>query len=100
MGHKEVSKANRNEGYMRDQERLKVFLEDNFSWPCSYSFKLIVPQSSLDELLAHFTSDETSTKESKKGNYISVTAKVAAENSEEIIKRYDQIANIKGLISL
>lgn len=72
-------------------------------WPDVYLFKFIVPNN--PELLARTTAlfgdlSEISFHESKKGNYISVSAKEVMTDVDSIIEIYARAAEIKGLIAL
>lgn len=80
--------------------QFKEKLDSEYSWPSLYMFKFIVPKGKEEDIIALFPSNETSTKASKKGNYISVTAKVMMGSSEEIIKIYEKAYEIEGVISL
>ena len=63
-------------------------------------FKFIVSKGRESEVAALFPSNEVSTKLSKNGNYISVTAKVMMRSSDEIIRIYEEAYKIEGVISL
>jgi len=63
----------------------------------------IVPQERADEIKALFPLDKTNKiveKPSKKGKYISVTAKVMMESGDEVISIYKSAQEVKGVISL
>ena len=85
-----------------DKSRInfKEKLDDQYSWPSLYMFKFIVPKGKEDEVIVLFPSNEVSTKESKNGNYISVTAKVMMSSSEDIVRIYEEAYKIEGVISL
>ncbi len=69
-------------------------------WPRIYPFKFIVPIDKVDEIYKLFRKQDTTTKVSKKGNYISVTAKPFMYNSDKVIEVYEKAAEIDGIMAL
>ncbi len=82
------------------RQNFKKKLDEQYSWPALYMFKFIVSKGRESEVAALFPSNEVSTKLSKNGNYISVTAKVMMRSSDEIIRIYEEAYKIEGVISL
>lgn len=78
----------------------KQKLDEQYSWPSLYMFKFIVSKGKETEVMNLFPFNEVSTKSSKNGNYISVTAKVMMGSSDDIIKIYEEAYKIEGVISL
>ena len=91
---------NREEKY----EKLKAQLEEGFDWPLVYMFKFIVPadNSRVAQVEALFNSKEAqiNTRTSRKGNFISITAKEMMMSPERVIEKYLEAEKIEGLISL
>jgi putative lipoic acid-binding regulatory protein len=81
-------------------EALQEKLDSQFSWPSLYMFKFIVPSARVDEVISLFSRHNVQTKASQKGTYISVTAKIMANSSEEVIQLYKKAVTIEGIISL
>ena len=85
--------------------KLKSQLLDTSSWPTIYLFKFIVPtqdekikgiENIFDNLGAVIN-----TKQSKKGNYTSVSVNVRMQNPDAVIDKYKEVGNkIEGVISL
>ncbi|MGK7397015.1 MAG: DUF493 family protein [Candidatus Cyclobacteriaceae bacterium M3_2C_046] len=75
-------------------------LENNHAWPSLYMFKFIVPTAKQKEVRDLFPKNELSTKYSKNGKYISVTARVMIGNSDEVIQIYEKAHKIEGVIAL
>lgn len=69
-------------------------------WPRIYPFKFIVPIEQADAVYTLFRKQDTTTKVSKKGNYISVTAKPYMYSSDKVIEVYEKAAKIEGLMAL
>lgn len=69
-------------------------------WPAIYPFKFIVPIEKIDQISALFEKQETETKISRKGNYISLTVRPFMYNSEKVIEIYVEALKIEGLIAL
>jgi len=80
-------------------ERLKERLEKE-KWPRLYMFKFIVPPEKLEEVKALFGPAKMTYRESRNGNYISITGKEVMLNAERVIDRYRKAAKIEGCISL
>lgn len=80
--------------------RFENLLDDQTEWPAPYTFKFIAPRESLDALKALFGDHPVTVRASSKGNYVSVTAHVEMESSEDVISIYDAAAEIDGIIAL
>jgi len=64
-------------------------------------FKFIVPTPRAKDVLDLFDKkDNISTRESKNGKYICVTAKRKVKSSEEVLDVYEQASYIKGVFPL
>lgn len=83
-----------------DLEAFKEKLDGAHKWPSLYMFKFIVPKGKEDEVFALFPKNDLSTKESSKGNYISVTAKVMMGSSDAVMEKYQQANKIEGVLAL
>jgi len=83
-----------------DLEAFKQKLDGTHKWPSLYMFKFIVPRGKEDEVFALFPKNDLSTKESSKGNYISVTAKVMMGSSEAVMEKYHEANKIDGVLAL
>jgi putative lipoic acid-binding regulatory protein len=81
-------------------ESLRQKIDEQYTWPSLYMFKFIVPQAKVNEVKSLFPKHEVQTKPSSKGTYISVTAKIMANSTEEIIAIYTRAQSIEGIISL
>lgn len=82
---------------------LKTKLEDVHSYPTMYMFKFIVPSLSdkVEQVIALFGKEANITnRQSSKGKFTSVTVKVVMLSSDEIIKKYQEVGKIKGVIML
>jgi hypothetical protein len=85
------------EGWWNDFREL---LDDQNDWPTEYVFKFIAPQGELDDLKAVFGEHPVRVRESSKGNYVSVTARMEMHSSEEIVAVYKAAGEVDGVISL
>lgn len=82
-------------------QQFKTRINRNHSWPCNYFFKFIVPANNSQSLLNIFEErDSITTKKSRNGRYISVTAKCRVNSSDEVIAVYEAASQIKGILSL
>jgi len=85
-------------------EKLKEQLKLSTKWPSLYMFKFIVPADNekIAQVESLFNSKESQIqlRESRKGNYVSVTAKEMMISPDKVIERYLEAEEIEGLISL
>lgn len=75
-------------------------MENEYEWPALYTFKFIVPQNKIEEVRELFKSQDVSERKSSKGSYISLTSRIMAESSDQIIDIYVAANNIEGIIAL
>ncbi len=85
-------------------ERLKVELDNSSTWPSVYLFKFIVPSENdnvfqVEEAFNRMGAVIKTTK-SKTGKFTSISIDVTMNNAQEIINKYIEVSNIKGIISL
>lgn len=89
---------------MKDKESsydsFREKLDQEYDWPSLYTFKFIVPQGNEPQVRELFPGIEVLEKKSRKGNYISLTARLMAESSDAIIAVYLRAHHIEGLIAL
>ena len=83
-----------------DLRELRERLDNVHSWPSVYMFKFIVPAEKEEEVLVLFPRNETTSKPSKNGKYVSVTAEVMIGTTDQVIDIYSQAQAIEGLIAL
>jgi uncharacterized protein len=75
-------------------------LDQHYAWPSLYMFKFIVPAGKEEQVKKLFPLHTTSEKQSKQGNYISITIQMMMPSSEAVIGIYQQASGIEGLIAL
>lgn len=75
-------------------------LDNNHAWPSLYMFKFIVPVGKEDAIEQLFPKNEVKSKQSSQGNYISLTAKLMMNSSEEVIDIYKKANEVQGVIAL
>lgn len=75
-------------------------LDDQNEWPTEYVFKFIVPSSGLDDVKQALGAEEVTTRESSRGRYVSVTARMHMDSSEAVVDVYRSVRGIEGVISL
>lgn len=80
--------------------KLKLLLDESYEWPSEFIFKFIVPIDQLPHILNILQSFSIEEKSSKGGKYMSVTAKKILHSSDEVLKVYESVKVIKGIISL
>ncbi len=81
-------------------DRFQALLDEQIDFPSEYLFKFIVPSSNLDELKHVFGHHPVKVRESRKGNYVSVTARMEVHSSDEVIAVYNAAAEVEDVISL
>lgn len=81
--------------------RIKELLENEETFPLRYTFKFIVPVHKLSEIVSLFPDEENlSTRPSSKGSYISVTVIREVESADHVIRVYESVSVIEGVVSL
>ncbi len=85
-------------------ERLQKQLEEDTMWPSPYLFKFIVPAENekIAEIRSIFDDVEADiiTRDSTKGNYTSVSVRVTLDSPQQVVKKYIEVSNVEGVISL
>ncbi len=85
-------------------DKLLQQLKDGFEWPTVYMFKFIIAADNqkLAQVENLFNSKEATIRiaQSRKGNYLSITAKEMMMSPERVIDRYREAEEIEGLITL
>ena len=85
-------------------ERLKVELDNSNTWPAEYLFKFIVPSvgKNVSEVEDAFNcmGAVIKTTKSKTGKFTSISVDVTVKDADEIIEKYQELAHIKGIVSL
>jgi len=75
-------------------------LDQHYAWPSLYIFKFIVPAGREQEVKDLFPLHDSSEKQSRQGNYTSVTIQMMMPSSDSVIRIYEQASSIPGLIAL
>ena len=81
-------------------ESLREKLDQHYNWPSLYTFKFIVPKGKEAEVKRLFPNHEASERQSKNGNYTSVTLNMMMPSSDSVIDVYEKVSSIEGLIAL
>jgi len=82
------------------KEKFKDLLDQSYQWPDYYEFKFIIKITEkhlVVEKLIGFQITETT---SKNGNYISISARKLMISTDEVLKIYEVMSSVKGVISL
>jgi putative lipoic acid-binding regulatory protein len=79
---------------------LQAKLDEFHQWPCRFMFKFIIPQEKTEELITFFAGRPFTTRPSKTGKYVSFTAELEMQSSEEVIALYREAGKIEGIIAL
>lgn len=80
--------------------QFRELLDEEMDWPTTYTFKFISPQDGLEELKEIFEGHPVKVRSSSKGNYVSVTARIEMESSEEVLAVYNRAYEIDDVIAL
>jgi hypothetical protein len=85
-------------------KKLKTQLTETSVWPSDYLYKFIVLSDSENISIIHKIFDNTGavieSKKSKKGKYTSVSVTVNLPNPDEVIRKYQEVGALEGVISL
>jgi putative lipoic acid-binding regulatory protein len=79
---------------------LKQKLDEQFAWPMLYMFKFIVPEAKKQQVISLFNKHDVSSRNSKNGNYVSLTVQMFMMSSQDVIDVYKKASTIEGLIAL
>ncbi len=80
--------------------RFVDLLNENYTWPCPFPFKFIVPVERLDELKGLFPDENHACRPSRTGKYVSVSFSKSMRSSEEVVQVYNRVGSIEGVICL
>lgn len=85
--------------------KLKTQLDEQHNFPTDYMYKFIVPKSVhnlalVEEVFNGAEEKSLNSRDSKTGKYTSVTIKIKAKSSDEVIGYYQEAAKIPGIVSL
>jgi putative lipoic acid-binding regulatory protein len=83
-----------------DIQSFKEKLESVSEWPSLYMFKFIVLAEKQDQIKDVFENHEIIVKPSSKGKYVSLTIKMLANSSDQIIEKYIEADKVEGVIAL
>jgi putative lipoic acid-binding regulatory protein len=75
-------------------------LDNHYAWPALYIYKFIVPTGQEDQVKKLFPLNTATEKQSKKGNYTSVTIQVMMHSSDAVIEIYLKASTIEGIVAL
>ena len=81
-------------------ESFREKLDQHYAWPSVYIFKFIVPKGKEEALKRLFPQHSSTEKQSKNGNYSSITIQMMMPSSKAVVEIYQQASTIEGLIAL
>ncbi len=83
-----------------NHQKFRDLLDQSYQWPDYYEFKFIVKIDDKMLILEKLEGYHITETPSKKGNYISISARKLITSTQEVIEVYEVISTIKGVISL
>lgn len=81
-------------------QKFRDLLDQSYQWPDYYEFKFIVKIDDKASILDNLTGFSIVETPSKKGNYISISARKLMKSTQEVLDVYEVMSTIKGVISL
>jgi len=75
-------------------------LDAHYAWPALYTYKFIVPKGKENEVKELFPFHHSTERNSKKGNYTSITVQLMMRSSEAVVEIYKKAALIEGIVAL
>ena len=81
-------------------DRFRELLDGQNEWPAPYLFKFIVPRAGLDNLKTVFGDHPVIVRASTKGRYVSVTARLYMNSSDDVLYIYKAAGAVEGVIAL
>jgi uncharacterized protein len=82
------------------KHKFEVLLDETYTWPDYYEFKFIVKMDDKILILEKLEGFLITENPSKKGNYVSISARKLMKSTQEVLEVYEVISTIKGVISL
>lgn len=83
-----------------DINKFKSLLDEQVSWPDYYTFKFVIKADKKDQALSLLDGHKIESKESKNGNYISITSRKLMDSSEDVVAVYQLMSQVEGIMSL
>ncbi|TNF27196.1 MAG: DUF493 domain-containing protein, partial [Deltaproteobacteria bacterium] len=80
-------------------DKMKSLLEDQHDFPCTYTFKFVVPADKIETLENLVKEGSQSKRPSSSGKYVSLTIVMEVSSSDHVIEVYERVQVIDGLIS-
>ena len=75
-------------------------LDKVYVWPSLYVFKFIVLRHQVGEVKNLFPNHTSTEKQSENGKYISITFSMMMPSSEAVVRVYQKVKHIEGIIAL
>ncbi|MEM6886289.1 MAG: DUF493 domain-containing protein [Verrucomicrobiota bacterium] len=85
---------------MQDYSAFEAKLNDDHDWPCTYTFKCIVPSAEADTFRSALSEHTLTDRASKSGKYISFTLEFTAQSSNDVVAVYQTASTIPGAMPL
>ncbi len=83
-----------------DVKSFREKIEQQHSFPGTYIFKFIVPPDKKDEVVGYLPEGELTFRNSSNKKYISITLKSDVNHSDDIIRVYEKVHLVEGIIAL
>lgn len=83
-----------------DNQKFRTLLDESYQWPDYYEFKFIIKIEDKLLIIDKLGGYHISETPSKKGNYVSISARKLMKSTDEVLEIYELMSTIKGVISL
>lgn len=83
-----------------DIQKFRALLDESYTWPDLYEFKFIIKIEDKLLIIDKLPGYHITETPSKKGNYVSISARKLMKSSDEVLEIYALMSTIKGVISL
>jgi putative lipoic acid-binding regulatory protein len=83
-----------------DIPKFKSLLDEQMTWPDYYTFKFVVKVNQKNQALELLEGHKTESKESKNGNFVSITSRKLMHSSEDVVAVYSMMSKVEGIMSL
>ena len=81
-------------------ESFRQKLDEHYAWPALYTYKFIVPKGKEQEVKDLFPFHPSTERNSKQGNYTSITVQAMMQSSDAVVDIYKKAAVIEGIVAL
>lgn len=82
----------------QENQKFRDLLDQSYQWPDYYEFKFIIRTEAKTEILAALIGFSVTETPSKKGTYISISARKLMKSTQEVLDVYQVMGKLEGIM--